>query len=187
MIDKAMSKRSSRLFYYCATIAIAVAGIGHLVITPQHYAHIPAHGLVFALAGIVELAWAVAFWRSPSLFLWRCGVVIAGALIILWGLTQVLGAPFAHEAEPIDAGAIVCKFSEILGMAALTALLFQGLISEPGQSRARVLAGPLALAVVIGIGSFGAGRAAEAIFPSLGPAEAHEPHEEHGAYDLLPL
>jgi hypothetical protein len=37
------------------TIAIAIAGLIHLVLAPAHYAHAPAHGVFFALAGMAEI------------------------------------------------------------------------------------------------------------------------------------
>jgi hypothetical protein len=49
-----------------AALLMAVAGIIHLVITPIHYAHAPAHGLFFALCGVIQIALGLLIWRRPS-------------------------------------------------------------------------------------------------------------------------
>jgi hypothetical protein len=71
-----MSTSKTEIIRLIPTVTIALAGLVHLLIVPAHYAHAPAHGIFFALAGIVQITWAVAFWRRPSVILtasaWPC-------------------------------------------------------------------------------------------------------------------
>ncbi|MEX2143834.1 MAG: hypothetical protein WD740_04510 [Anaerolineales bacterium] len=155
-----------------ASIALGAAGLIHLFLAPQHYAHAPAHGIFFAVAGLAQIVWAVAFIRKPSMRLYYAGLALAGGLVVLWGLTRVFPAPFHDQAEVVDLGGIVCKLSELAGLGALLALAAQGGILGLGrQTMARLAAIGLLLAAAGGLLSYGIGRAAEPLFPSLFGAE----------------
>jgi len=71
-----------------ASLAIGAAGLIHLVLAPEHYAHAPAHGIFFALAGIAEILWALAFLRWPIEGIYYVGIVLAGAMIVISGLAR---------------------------------------------------------------------------------------------------
>ncbi len=160
-------------------MAIALAGLIHLAVAPMHYAHAPAHGIFFALAGGVEILWALAFWRRPSLRLYHTGLAVAGGLVVLWAVTRALPAPFGHGPEAIEASGLVCKVSELTGVIALGMLALRGQL--PGIARRpawRVAGEALALALIMGWVSWGVGYAATPWWPALGPQEAvlHEGH-----------
>jgi len=160
-------------------VAIALAGVIHLGVAPMHYAHAPAHGIFFAVAGIVEILWALAFWRWSSLKLYYTGLALAGGLVILWAITRVLPAPFGHGPEPIEAGGLVCKISELTGMIALMMLAWRGQLLGVAQRPAwRVVGEALALALIIGWGSLEIGYAATPWLPTLGAQETAL-HAEH--------
>lgn len=160
---------------------IGAAGIIHIVITPQHWAHAPAHGLLFLVVGIAEILWSIAAWRRPSPSVYRMGMLLAGWLIILWAITRVLPAPFGHGPEPIEPFGIVCKLAEGLGVVVIGLLIFGETVSRAGPLAAwRGLALLAAGALVAGFATYGAARAAEPMLPWLGvSAEAHS--HDHGA------
>lgn len=163
-----------------APIAIAIAGAIHLILAPQHYAHAPAHGIFFLVAGIAEFAWAVIFLDKPTKSTYYAGLALSGGLILLWGLTRVVPAPFHHgEVEPIDLGGIVCKVSELAGLFALLLMAAHGSIAGLGkQSPARLVANALLIAIAVAGVTYGVSRAAEPLLPSLGAA-SHEEGEHH--------
>jgi copper(I)-binding protein len=160
-------------------VAIALAGAIHLGVAPMHYAHAPAHGIFFAVAGIVEILWALAFWRQPSLKLYFIGLALAGGLVVLWAITRALPAPFGHGPEAIEAGGLVCKVSELTGIIALMMLAWRGQL--PGVTQRpvwRVAGEALALALIMGWGSWGLGYAATPWLPTL-DAQETALHTEH--------
>jgi hypothetical protein len=161
---------------YIPVFLIALAGLVHLLIAPVHYAHAPAHGLFFAGAGLGQCVWAVAFWRRPSLALYRVGLAASGGLVVLWLLTLALPVPFGGHAEPIDASVIVCKASELIGLVSLVILALVGQTTFGPRSTARRVGEALALSVIVGLVFFGVGKAAEPMFPGLGH-EAQHAHE----------
>lgn len=170
-----------------ASLSLAVAGIIHLVLAPEHYEHAPAHGLFFAVAGVTQLFWAYAFWRKPTERLYYVGLVLAGGLVVLWTLTRFLPAPFQHHPEAVDIGGIACKISELVSFGALLALAAQGsIVGLRKQTTLRLLGVALALSIVVGGVTYVAAKAAEPLFPSLSApdhedgGDHHEDGEDHG-------
>ena len=163
-----------------SALMIVLAGIIHLWIIPEHWAHAPAHGLFFLLVGIIQIIWGIAVWRNPSTRLYYIGVIMAGWLIVLYGITRWLPAPFGHGPESIRMIDVACKLCEGLAMITLAILIFQGLILQAGQLIAwRRIAFIALFSILAGFLTYGVARAAEPIFPSLStPAEAHH-HDEN--------
>ncbi len=160
-----------------ASFAIAFAGLIHLVLVPEHYAHAPAQGIFFAVAGIVEIVWAILFLRKPTENMYYIGVALAGGLIVLWGVTRVLPEPFAHEIGEIDLGGIVCKVSEMVGVVALLMLAAQGKIAGIiKRSFGRLLSEALLVSFFVAFLAYVAGHEFEPLMPFL--AGEHEEQTE---------
>lgn len=168
-----------------SALMTVLAGIIHLWIIPEHWAHAPAHGLFFLLVGIVQVVWGIAVWRNPSTRLYYIGVIMAGWLIVLYGITRWLPAPFGHGPESIRMIDVACKLCEGLGMITLAILTFQGLILDAGRMFAqRAIVLVVLFSIIAGFFTYGLARAAEPIFPSLSaPAEAHHHDEGTPAQD----
>ncbi len=171
--------RSRALFELLAAAAIGAAGIIHFIVAPEHWEHAPAHGLFFIVVGVIELVWAVAIVWRPTLRLMQTGALLAGALIILWLITRALPAPFGHGPEEIDAGGLVCKLSELVGLVSAVIVIFRHVITDRGALAARRSLSVL-MVVMILLGSTGyiVGRAIEPLAPQLGAStEEHHDHE----------
>jgi hypothetical protein len=162
-----------------SAIMTILAGIIHLVLVPIHMQHAPAHGLFFLLVGIAQIIWSVLVWRQPSFKLYYIGAVMAGWLIILYGVTRVFPAPFSHGPEGSETIDMICKFCEALGMFSLLILIFQRLrVHEDRFFAWRAIALILFVSVLAGFATYGIARAAEPILPWLaGTAEEHH-HDE---------
>jgi hypothetical protein len=163
-----------------AAIAIALAGLIHLVIVPQHYAHAPAHGIFFFVVGLIEIGWSILYFRSPSRRLIQIGLGLGSMLLVLWILTRSFAAPFGHGIEPVDTWAVVCKLSELLGVIALAILAYQTLgegTARQANTRAFILAFVLGLGVALA--TYVAARAAEPLLPGLA-APDHDDHHTDG-------
>jgi hypothetical protein len=163
-----------------STIATILAGIIHLVLVPRHLDHAPAHGLFFLVVGLVQILWGVLVWREPSLKLYYIGAMMAGWLIVLYGLTRWLPAPFAHHPEAIETIDLVCKLCETIGMITLLILIFQGLIFHGNRLNAwRAVSLIVLVCFLAAFVTYGVARAAEPILPWLaGPVEGHH-HDEN--------
>lgn len=178
---------------WAAVVAMGFAGLVHILIAPAHWQHAPGHGLFFLLVGVVEIVWAAAFVRQPSLRLTLIGIGLAVMLIVLWLLARALPAPFGHGPEGIDTWGVVCKLSELVGALALVVLVAQAI--GTGTDKARVVR-VVTLAVVAGLllggTTYVVARAAEPYFPSLMAIEheddhhGDEPHDQGEDHDASP-
>lgn len=159
--------------------AMLLAGVFHLAIVPGHWEHAPAHGLFFLIAGVVQIGWAIAFWRSGSPALARLGFVLALGLVALWAITRAEIAPFGHGPEAVDPAGVATKLCEIVCAASLAVLLASSLF-VPGRRPAWVTLGGLTvLAVALAGVTYQAALAAEPLFPALaGSSAEHEHHED---------
>lgn len=168
---------------YIAVAAVALAGLLHLAIAPGHYSHAPGHGIFHVGIGVMEIVWALAFWRRQSQALGWAGATFAGGLIVLWAITRVLQAPFEEGPEPIDAAGLIIKGAELVGLAGLVMLGGgrHGMRWGEWLNRRR-LALALTLALAVGWASFGVGLAAEQVAPAWlsGNGHGHD-GEESGA------
>lgn len=162
-----------------------VAGLIHLIIVPIHWAHAPAHGLFFVLMGLAQIGWGIAFWRHPSVALYRLGIVLAGGLLTLWVITRLLPAPFEHEPGPVEIYGIICKAAEFLGIVMLVAIVVASATSKEMRLAAwRGIGILLVGAFISGWIAYGVGYAVEPALPWLGGGAGHHQQqsgEEHGA------
>lgn len=159
-----------------AALLMIVAGIIHLVVAPVHYAHAPAHGLFFAVAGVVQVVLGLIIWRRPSARLYSIGAVLAGGLVVLWGITRLYQAPFSGEPEAVEMWGLICKLTEGIAMIALLLLVFQETVGWGGSTVAWRFTSVLVIAMLAaGFITYGVARAMEPALPWL----AEQSHDEH--------
>ena len=162
--------------------AIVAAGLLHLVVAGDHFAHssehanFSPHGTIFVLIGAAQLAWAYAFWRGATTRLYWAGLALSGGVIVLWGLTQVVSVPMEPEPSPIDLPSVLSKASELIGFSALVALGWHGL-HVPLARRAirRRFSEAVVAAMVVGVVVWGTGHLAEDVVPGLGGLNGGSP------------
>ncbi len=71
---------------------LALAGAIHLLLTPQHFAERPAHGVFFFAAATFQLwlAGVLALRAAPPAWLYRVGIWGSLAIVTLWVTTRTL-------------------------------------------------------------------------------------------------
>ncbi len=69
----ATMNRSQKTLSQAAVFTMMLAGVLHLYVVRDHWAHAPAHGLFFLTAGVLQIAWSIAFLRSDREILRRFG------------------------------------------------------------------------------------------------------------------
>jgi hypothetical protein len=124
-------------------------------------------------------------WHQPSLKLYYIGAVMAGWLIVLYGVTCWLPAPFSHGPEGMEIIDIACKLCEGVGMISLLIVIFQGLVFHAIRSNAwRTISLILLISFLAAFATYGIARATEPIFPWLVvPVEEHHHDESAPAKD----
>lgn len=128
-----------------------IAGAVHLWIAPYHYNHAPAHGIFFALVGILQLVWAFEAWRNPAPRVLAGGAFLAGGVVVLWGLTELFPIPYDHQ-HGADGSAYITKAAEV-GIFGLSVWLLRRV--NPSQ-RSRSWLNLILLPLVLGAVLYGA-------------------------------
>lgn len=175
--------RSKKTLAQAAVLTMMLAGVMHLYVVREHWAHAPAHGLFFLVAGLIQIGWSIAFLRSDTETLRRLGFVGSLVLVLLWAVTRLIPAPFGHGPEEVDAPGVATKLCEVACAVALGLLIAASAAAQPRRIAWRPLVG-LAIAAFALTGlTYGVARAAEPILPGLSAeaAEQHEHEETPGA------
>jgi hypothetical protein len=160
-----------------AAALFLLAGIIHLVIVPHHWEHAPGHGIFMAASGIVEIAWAVVFYRRPVKAVAETGIMIAMALIVLWIITRIFRSPFGAGPEEIDLAGVVTKLLEGASIVLLARLL--ALLRHSLRRISQSILSLCLLGVLLGVGVYEVTRIWEPFLPGLAAPESQN-LEEHG-------
>ena len=167
---------------YISIIAVLASASVHLFIAPGEYTRVPVHGVFFGLLGATQFVWAAAFLLRPSWPLNWMGFVVSGGVVFLWLLTQTVSAPFEPEPHPIDSATIATKAAELIASTALIAHASRFEVAVSAQRVAFVLISrAFAIALVIGASTWGGGKVAEGLVPTLGHA-----HTDRSSYEAHP-
>jgi hypothetical protein len=168
--------RSQKTLPQAAVFTMLLAGVLHLYVVRDHWDHAPAHGLFFLIAGLLQIAWSIAFLRSDTQTLRRLGFVGVLVLVLLWAATRIIPAPFGHGPEEVDLPGVVTKLCEVACAAALGLLIAASSAVQPRRTAWRPVVALAAAALVLTGLTYGVARAAEPILPGLS-AEVSEHHE----------
>ncbi len=180
------------IFGRCApSVLLATAGIIHLALVPTHYGHAPAHGILFAMAGAVQVALAVAFLSRPTRLAAHTASVVSASLVVLWLVTRFASAPFGHGSEEFDSIGLACQSVELTTIVAVLGLLWGRRQGAPAPAPAlRPALWSVTGGVVAGLLLFGVASAIDQHIPALGASEVHEEHAtepgEHGGHHPPP-
>ncbi len=164
-------------FHQIVGICLALAGVIHLLIAPEHYAHSPAHGLLFGAIGIAQLGYVGLWWRRFGPALRLPGLLLSGGVVALWLLSH-LATPFAHGPHPVDWAAATTKLAETGAFLTLLRLDHAGAFGRRRGNPAALLARSAALCLGSGALVWGGALAAAPALPHLAEAPGHS-HDGH--------
>lgn len=113
--------------------ALAVSGLVHLALTPEHLREAPVLGLGFGVVAILQLALACVFTSRSAPPLWPVALILTIFSLSTYVVSRVVGLPFGHghDVEPIAAVDILCKGAELLTTAILLMLIHSTTRSWP--------------------------------------------------------
>jgi hypothetical protein len=102
--------------------SLVAAGV-HVWVCPEHFHEGLRFGVFFVLASSWQTGWAVQVIRRPTELLFRAGLVINAAMIVLWALTRTVGLPFGlAEVERVGAIDLVATIAEVVTVLACLAV-----------------------------------------------------------------
>lgn len=124
---------SSSILNLAAALSI-VAGLIHVLVTPEHFTEWWGYGLFFLATVITQLLYAPAVVRWPRQFMLLAGITGNAAIAAMWVISRSIGVPFfgpgAGEIEPVGLLDVVSTATEI----ALIAILVFAVWSSTRQA-----------------------------------------------------
>lgn len=170
-------KDSGRLPAGLSIIGMGGAGLLHFWVMPEHWAHAPAHGIVFLFLGIAQFVWIILFLRRGSLSIYKTGVILAGASIFLWALTRIFPAPFEQGPEAVSVDSLLVKLFEGLSISGLALIILHNSDDKIRALRTILMLGVSAFMIALVV--YTGGRIVEPVFPMLkGKANYEHTHQE---------
>lgn len=121
----------------------AAAAIVHFGVLGEHMREYWASGLFFALAGLLQLAWALAVPGRPSPRLLAVGAAGNALIVATWVVSRTVGIPLGPEAgtaEPVGFPDALTTLYEVCVVAVCLTLLWRPDLRTASRGRA----GPIA-------------------------------------------
>lgn len=133
-------------------LAMATAGVLHLLAATQHMAHMTVHGLALLIFGVLQVAWVAVSWRWWTRIILLPGVALSVGLILLWALLYAMPTSFAGHltmhVRQFDGMLIATKLLEgVAGVLLIAAYAHAGR-SVGGRQGRRHVAAPVAMVAV---------------------------------------
>lgn len=129
-----------------AAVALAGAGILHLLQSPMHLDHSWEHAAALATFGAIDLAWALAWLRRRTPAVLYLGAFLTALTVTLYTISRFLPLPFEGTPEEVSALNLATQLLEVAGFVALAgtaALVYR-------KSRATEIMAGIALIAVLG-------------------------------------
>ena len=125
-----------------AIVLSAVAGLIHVLATPEHFEEWVGYGLFFVVAAAAQGVYSIALlFNGPKRPLLITGIVGNGLIVGLYLITRTVGIPFfgpeAGEVEPVGALDVISKVVELALIAALVAMSREAFPSRPAAPQAK--------------------------------------------------
>lgn len=104
----------------------AASALIHAIVVPEHLREWGPEGAFFAITTLVQVAWAVAIYRSPNRRVLLVGIAGNAALVSIWLYSRAIGIPIgphAGELEAVGALDVVATVSEVVSLIMLGVLM----------------------------------------------------------------
>ena len=141
---------------------LLIAGLIHLLLTPEHLEEATYLGLLF-IANFAGAAVAAFGLYRGHRWGWVLGILVAGGAYLLYFVSTTVGLPGVEEGHLLEPASIFAKVIEALFLV-LCAFEFTGAFSSSRRWALGIGVAALLLVVVPGLAL------------ALGPHEAHEKH-----------
>lgn len=138
--------------------ALAVAGVIHLILTPEHFSESVLFGATFTLIAAGQLGLAGALVRHPGPRTYRAALIASLALLATWALTRFFAPPTGVGPEEVDVWGVAAAGLE-LGAVVLLASTVPSMGGIPRHRAVWALAAGAGFAVVFLLASGSAGSA----------------------------
>jgi hypothetical protein len=112
---------NTKILYYAAAAATAIAGILHLIMTPNILNFNPNGAILFAVGGAAQIFWVIPMIRRWGKVWYGVGIGGTVILIAIWAITRLPGNPITERGAPINEMGVAVEVMQIafVGLATL--------------------------------------------------------------------
>jgi len=105
-----------------AAVLSGAAAVIHIAASAGHVREWWVLALLFAVAAVLQLAWAARIWRTPATWVLHAGVALSLGLAAVWALSRSTGLP-GLEREAVGPLDLQCTLDELLASALVVSTL----------------------------------------------------------------
>src|SRR5919205_3288737 len=112
---------NTKVLYYAAAATTAIAGILHLIMTPNILNFSPNGAILFSVGGAAQIFWAVPMIRRWGRVWYSVGIGGTLVLIAIWTITRMPGNPITGRGAMVNEMGIAVEAMEwaFVGLAAV--------------------------------------------------------------------
>jgi hypothetical protein len=111
---------NTKVLYYAAAATTAIAGILHLIMTPNILNFSPNGAILFSVGGAAQIFWAIPMIRRWGRVWYSVGIGGTLVLIAIWIITRMPGNPITGRGAMVNEMGIAVEAMEwaFVGLAA---------------------------------------------------------------------
>jgi hypothetical protein len=111
---------NTKVLYYAAAATTAIAGILHLIMTPNILNFSPNGAILFSVGGAAQIFWAIPMMRRWGRVWYSVGIGGTLVLIAIWTITRMPGNPITGRGAMVNEMGIAVEAMEwaFVGLAA---------------------------------------------------------------------
>jgi hypothetical protein len=103
---------NTNILYYAAAATTAIAGILHLIMTPNILNFSPNGAILFSVGGAAQIFWAVPMIRRWGRVWYGVGIGGTLVLITIWTITRMPGNPITGRGAMVNEMGIAVEAME---------------------------------------------------------------------------
>lgn len=141
LLDK-QPRTPQRWLVVIAAWSSFLAGMVHVVVTPEHWHESPLYGVFFLAVSVAQFGFAVLVAWRPNAPLLLAGGIGQLTVIGIWLLTRTIGIPLGPEAGTVEAVGLldsICVAAEMLGALACLAAMRRTASNDASRIRRAAL------------------------------------------------
>jgi hypothetical protein len=123
--------RVGRLFTLAAATTVALAGLIHLVLIPEHFEEQFAYGVIFTAMAMFQLHLALVLTVRPGPGAYRAGIWGSGLIALVYVATRLAPPPGSDTPEEVNAIGVVATALELAAVILLAVALPDAPASRP--------------------------------------------------------
>jgi hypothetical protein len=103
---------NTKILYYAAAATTAIAGILHLIMTPNILNFNPNGAILFLVGGVAQIFWVIPMIRRWGRIWYGVGIGGTLVLIAIWTITRIPGNPITGRGGMVNEMGIAVEAME---------------------------------------------------------------------------